>query len=118
MHSIRNTYVKNCLLCVVFTFCHFKIFQEWLAEYLASTKLNYYSYLVDKQFESGCVDAFIITMAAYYTRKPITVISSYGTWSTDLTVNHNIVLIYRGNQGFINMGNCNRMLLIVLFFFS
>ena len=111
-------YGMHCLLCVVFTLCNFKIFQEWLTEYLASTKLNYYSYLAEKQFQSRCMDAFLIRMAAYYMGKPITIVSCNGMWSTDPTVNHDIVLIYRGNQGFIDMNIGNRMLLIVLFFFN
>ena len=85
-------------------------FQEWLVEYLAGTKMNYYSYLGEKQCESGCVDAFLITMAAYYTGKPITIVASKGIWSTDPTVNHDIVMIYRGNQGFINTDNGKRIL--------
>ena len=85
---------------------------------MSGTKLNYYSYLAEKQFESSCMDAFLITMSAYYMGKPITIVSSNGTWSTDPTDNHDIVLIYRGSQGFIDTDNGKNILLIVLFLFS
>ena len=76
--------------------------QEWLTEYLGGTKPNYYNYLAKKQDEPADVDGFLITMSAYYTGKPITVVSSTGIWRTNPTAGDDIVLIHKGGQGFMD----------------
>ena len=73
-----------------------------MTEYLGGTKPNYYNYLAKKQDEPADVDGFLITMSAYYTGKPITVVSSAGIWRTNPTAGDDIVLIHKGGQGFMD----------------
>ena len=60
-----------------------------------------------KQHETADVDAFLISMTAYYTGKPITIISANGTWQTSPTMGDDIILIHKGGQGFIDTDHGN-----------
>ena len=55
----------------------------------------------NKADERGEVDGLLILFSAVVLGRVITIISSNGVWSTDHTMNHDIVLIHKGGNTFL-----------------
>ena len=83
---------KNCSLFL----------QCWVEKYLQTSGSAFYTYLGTKADEGGEMDALLIMFSAIVLGRVITIISSSGVWSTDNTMNHNIVLIHKGGNIFLD----------------
>ena len=77
-------------------------FQSWLDKYLRATNYNFLSYLAAKQMEGSDVDGCLVMMTAFYFGRVITIITGNGIWSSEHTVNHDIVFQHRGGNQYIN----------------
>ena len=84
--------------------------QCWVEKYLQAGGSSFFSYLGAKADERGEVDGLLIMFSAIVLGRVITIISSSGVWSTDNTINHDIVLIHKGGNIFLNtdIGNLFR----------
>ena len=85
-------------------FIIFFSFQHWIEKYLVGSvaSQSFFEYLGDKDNEKCDIDALLITICGYYMGKCITIVSPAGIWSTETTVNHDIVLIHRGGSTFLD----------------
>ena len=77
--------------------------QCWVEKYLQMGGASFFSYLGTKAGEKGEVDGLLIMFSAIVLGRVITIISSSGVWSTDNTMNHDIVLIHKGGNVFLSM---------------
>ena len=60
--------------------------------------------------EGSDVDGCLVMMTAFYLGRVITIITGSGIWSSEQTVNHDIVLLHRGGNHYINsLGKENRL---------
>ena len=84
--------------------------QCWVEKYLQVGGSSFFSYLGAKADERGEVDGLLIMFSAIVLGRVITIISSSGVWSTDNTINHDIVLIHKGGNIFLDtdIGNLFR----------
>ena len=83
---------KNCSLFL----------QCWVEKYLQMARSAFLSYLGTKADERGEIDGLLIMFSAIVLGRVITINSSSGIWSTDNTMNHDIVLIHKGGNTFLN----------------
>ena len=77
--------------------------QCWVEKYVQSGGSSFFSYLGSKSDERGEVDGLLIMFSAIVLGRVITIISSSGVWSTDNTMNHDIVLIHKGGNTCLDM---------------
>ena len=76
--------------------------QCWVEKYLQAGGSSFFSYLGAKADERGEVDGLLIMFSAIVLDRVITIISNSGVWSTDNTINHDIVLIHKGGNIFLH----------------
>ena len=76
--------------------------QCWVEKYLQSGGSAFFTYLGNKADERGEVDALLVMFSAIVLGRVITIISSSSVWSTDNTMNHDIVL-HKGGNTFLDM---------------
>ena len=76
--------------------------QCWVEKYLQTSGSAFYTYSGAKSDERGEVDALLIMFSTIVLGRVIMIISSSGVWSTDNTINQDIVLIHKGGNIFLD----------------